>query len=113
MTLRIAVTSRDGISVNERLHRAADFFVFERGGDGGVRFVERRARAATKARVDRDYSSLATLLADCGFVVSLGFNGEARKELAARGFRLHETRGAIEGVIRGLPLDTVSPPEGA
>jgi len=41
--------------------------------------------------------------------VSLGFNGEARKELTARGFRLHEARGPIEQVIRGLPLDTLPP----
>ncbi len=106
--VRVAVTSRDGVSVNERLHRAADYLVFERRGDQ-VAFVERRSRPATAARLFRDFSSLAKLLEDCAWVVSLGLNGEARKELAARGFRLLESRGPIEGVIRGLPLDTVTP----
>jgi hypothetical protein len=94
--------------VNERLHRAADLFVFE-ANQGRVTFVERRALPRTKGRVFRDFSALATLVQDCGWVVSLGFNGEARKELTARGFRLHEARGPIEQVIRGLPLDTLPP----
>jgi hypothetical protein len=108
MATRVAVTSRDGISVNERFHRAADYFVFEREGNA-VQFVERRERPVTMARVYRDFSSLAALLHDCAWIVSLGFTGEARKELGARGFRLHEARGAIEQVIRGLPLDTFPP----
>ena len=101
---RIAVASRDGLGVNERLHRAVDLHVFERH-TGHVTFVERRALPPAKGRVFRDFSALAEIFRDCGWVVALGFNGEARKELAARGFRLAETRGPIEQVIRGLPLD--------
>jgi hypothetical protein len=104
---RVAVTTRDGVSVNERLHRALDLHVFERRGDE-VAFVERRARPASRAKVDRDYSSLEKLLADCAWVVTLGLNGEARRELAARGFRLLETRGPIDEVIRKLPLESPS-----
>jgi hypothetical protein len=109
--VRIAVVSRDGISVNERFHRVADFFVFERGEDGRVEFVDRRVVKAARGRVFRDFPSLESLLSDCKVLVSLGFNGEARKELAARGFRLHEARGPIESVIRALSLDTLAAPE--
>ena len=111
-TTRVAVISRDGVGVNERLHRARDCFVFDRDGAGdaaAVRFVERRALSSAPARVFRDYLSLEQRLHDCGWLVALGFNGEARRELVARGFRLHEARGAIEGVIRSLPPDSVTP----
>jgi hypothetical protein len=104
----VAVTSRDGIAVNERLHRASDCFVFE-AAEGRVAFLERRTLRAETTRPYRDFSSLAALLRDCAWIVSLGFTGEARRELAARGFRLHEDRGPIEQVIRGLPLDTFLP----
>lgn len=106
---RIAVISRDGVGVNERLHRAADVCLFERRGDA-VRFVERRALAPPVGRVFRDYLSLAQAAAGCRTIVALGFNGEARRELEARGFRLHEARGAIERVIRSLPADSFGPP---
>ena len=106
---RVAVISRDGIVVNERMHRAADLFVYEHHA-GGVTFVERRALPPASGRVFRDFSALASVVKDCAWIVSLGFNGEARKELTARGFRLLETRGPIEQVIRGLPLDTLPPP---
>ena len=110
---RIAVISRDGIGVNERLHRARDCFVWERVGEVGApspRFVERRVLAPPSTRIFRDYLSLARALHDCGWLIALGFNGEARRELTARGFQLHEARGPIEVVIRSLPADSVAPP---
>lgn len=109
---RVAVISRDGVSVNERLHRAADLFVFERAGER-VEFVARRTLPPSKMRVFRDFPSLVTQCGDCRWIVALGFTGEARKELSARGFRLHEARGAIEQVIRTLPGDTLAAPPAA
>ncbi len=106
--MRVAVISRDGVSVNERLHRANDAFVWERDG-AAVRFVSRRTLSSAPTKLFRDYLSLARVLSDCQWVVALGFNGEAKRELAARGFRLHEARGAIEGVIRTLTPDSVLP----
>jgi hypothetical protein len=99
MALRIAVISRDGIGVNERLHRARDAFVWEAAGAGDA-----------APPIFRDYLSLAQTLHDCRWLVALGFNGEARRELSARGFLLHEARGPIEVVIRSLPADSVAPP---
>jgi len=110
--VRIAVTSRDGVGVNERFHRATDYFVFELR-DGRAAFVERRRRPAGDGRLFRDFSTLERLLAGCRWVVSLGFNGEARRELSARGFLLHEARGPIETVLRALPSDSLAPPAGA
>ncbi|MSR46033.1 MAG: hypothetical protein EXS13_03030 [Planctomycetes bacterium] len=106
---RIAVISRDGIGVNERFHRAADCVVWERHGNE-VRFVDRRALPASPGRVFRDYLALANLVADCGWVIALAFSGEAKRELAARGFRLHEARGAIASVILALPADSFTSP---
>ena len=103
----MALTSRDGVAVNERMHRATDLFVFERSASR-VDFVERRALPPAPGWVFRDFSALERVARDCGWIVSLGFNGEARKELAARGFRLHEARGPIVQVIRGLPLDPLA-----
>jgi hypothetical protein len=105
----IAVISRDGIGINERLHRATDVFVFSRAGDT-VRFVERRPLPAPVGRVFRDYLSLAQAVAGCRTIVALGFSGEARRELAARGFLLHEARGPIDGVVRSLPAGSFGPP---
>ncbi len=109
MSRRIAVISRDGVGVNERLHRAVDVCLFEVAGDS-VRFVERRALPVPTGRVFRDYLSLARAAAGCRTIVALGFNGEARRELEARGFRLLEARGAIDCVIRSLPADSFGPP---
>lgn len=99
------MTSRDGVSVNERFHRALDYFVFE-VSRGRVEFVERRVRPVPEQRLFRDFSSLAALLGDCAWVVSLGFNAEARRELEARGFRVHEARAPIEGVIGEIAADS-------
>ncbi len=104
--MRIAVISRDGVGVNERLHRALDCFVFDREGDR-VSFVERRVFASGATRLFRDFLSLESTFQGCVWIVALGFNGEAKRELAARGFRLHEARGPVEGVIRALPVDSV------
>jgi hypothetical protein len=105
--VRVAVTSRDGVSVNERFHRAIDYFVFE-VSHGRIAFVERRVRPLPELRLFRDFSSLAVLLRDCTWVVALGFNPEARRELVARGFRVHEARAPIEDVIRSLAADSLA-----
>jgi hypothetical protein len=55
--LRVAVTSRDGLAVNERVHRSRDFFVFEATG-AGFRFVERRYLPPSGERVNRDFDQV-------------------------------------------------------
>lgn len=118
---RVAVTSRDGVSVNERFHRALDYLVFEvdlnllrepvDGGAEAIRFVERRPRPDPEARVFRDFETLAELLRDCGVIVSLAFTGAARKAFAGKGFAIEEARGAIPAVLREL-LSQAAPDEG-
>ena len=109
--VRVAVTSRDGVSVNERFHRATDYFVFEVDlnllresvdGEAALRFVERRARPDREARVSRDFDIVAELLDDCRSIVSLAFTGEAGKAFSGKGFAIHEARGAIPAVLREI-----------
>ena len=118
--VRMAVTSRDGVSVNERFHRATDYLVFEvdldllhaPAGHGAeaIRFVERRPRPDPEARVFRDFAALAELLGDCRSIVSLSFTGAARKAFAGKGFAIHETRGQILEVLREILSQTVPEP---
>jgi len=92
---RVAVTSRDGVAVNERFHRARDYFIFEAAGQG-LRFVERRERPDPDRPLRKDLDPVLDLLADCDTVVSLGFHGAARKALIGRGFAVVERRGTVE-----------------
>ncbi len=96
--VRAAVTSRDGILVNERFHRSIDFFVFEVDGEQ-VQFVERRRLPSPDGRVLRDFDAVASLLRDCSIIVSLMFNGAARAALSGKGFALREGRGEISGLL--------------
>ena len=98
--MRIAITTRDGISVNERFHRAVDDSVWELAEGGSLRFVERRPRPSVVGGAFRDFEHYAKNLADCRWVASLGFTREARRELSGRGFALLELRGAIETEVR-------------
>lgn len=103
---RCAVVSRDGISVNERFHRAHDFFVFdvESGPRGRVTFVERRYFPHAEPML-RDFAGVAELLRDCEHLVALAFLGAARRAFTGLGFAVHEGRGEIQQVLR----DIVSP----
>jgi hypothetical protein len=93
------------VSVNERFHRAKDFFVFDVFPDPSPPvFVERRYFPHSEPML-RDFDGVAALLEDCRHLASLGFVGAAKRALAGKGFALHESRGEIAQVL----WDIVSP----
>jgi hypothetical protein len=99
-TIRLAVSSRDGVSVNQRYRRAEDLFIFDAVA-GEVVFIERRVKPAEPA--------LATILQDCRAVISLGFTAPETRFLRGKGFAVFEGRGEITAVVR----DYLSHPEAA
>ena len=116
--VRVAVSSRDGVSVNERFHRAPDDLIFDvdlnslgreaEEGREAVRFVERRPRPETSDRAQRDFERISEGLADCRVLLSLEFTGAARKALTGKGFAVHQGRGEITRRLREIL--TQSPP---
>jgi hypothetical protein len=95
---RVAVTSRDGLSVNERFHRSRDFFVFE-ATSAGFRFLERRYLPDSPERGQPRFPPgrrAARGLSGHRF----GFNGAARTALSDKGFAVIEGRGPIDAVLR-------------
>ncbi len=95
--MRMAVTSRDGVSVNERLARSSEALLFQVTSQE-VRFEERRPVSAPgTARPDAD--AWGSALQDCEVLVTVAVTGAMRRGLEAHGLRVEERRGPIVEVL--------------
>ena len=95
---RVAVTSRDGVSVNERLHRANQLLVFVWDGSE-CHFLERRPKPEGVNAL-QVAEALAEHFSDCQFIFSVQVMGSTKRVLRGKGFAIIECRGPIHDVIR-------------
>jgi nitrogen fixation protein NifB len=98
--LRAAVTSYEGVVVNQHLGMADDLKIFEVDKDG-CRLVERR-RAPAAGSGEARWQALAQLLSDCGVLLTGGLGEKPLAALSASGLKVFEVEGLIEDALLAL-----------
>lgn len=102
---RIALASRDGIHVNEHFGRATFFRVYQLT-DSGYSFLESRDAVAAcqhrRTHSKTDFDTVIELLADCDAVLVEKIGEGAAAYLIAKGVRVFEVSGSIDGVLHKL-----------
>ncbi|MGE5786257.1 MAG: radical SAM protein [Myxococcales bacterium] len=93
----VAVSSHEGVLVNEHLGEAEQFWIFARAGDG-FRLVERRPAPPEGSGAVR-WNQLARVLNDCRSLLVNAAGGAPRRTLEAAGLAVHQTEGLIEDAL--------------
>jgi nitrogen fixation protein NifB len=96
----VAVSSLEGVLVNEHLGETEQFWIFARAGDG-FRLVERRPAPLEGAGATR-WNQLARVLGDCRALVVNAAGGAPRRTLDAAGIAVHQTEGLIEDALDAI-----------
>lgn len=107
----VAVTSQEGVLVNQHLGEAQEFWIFAQRGDGYV-LIDRR-NAPSAGRGETRWQEVATLLSDCRALLVNDAGGTPRKVLDSFGIDVFPTEGLIEdllySVYQNQPLPKVRP----
>ena len=103
----IAVATREGLLINDRLGEVESFAVFAPEGRG-FRLLENRAAPPAGGGVER-WRALAAGLADCKAVLVAGVGLAPRRTLEASGLRVVEAEGLIEDALEPLFRDAPLP----
>lgn len=104
-TLRVAVASSDGISVNEHFGRAKLFRIFEVNDDGSSRLLEERAItphcSCSEGGAGQAHSSDATLeqLSDVDAVLVAQIGPGAQSSLNRKGIKSFALSGPVEKAL--------------
>jgi nitrogen fixation protein NifB len=94
----VAVTSHEGMLVNQHLGEARNILVFGRDDSGRVHLVETRMAPAPGGGTKR-WLALATLCSDCMALLTLEAGQSPTSTLAAAGLKVIQTDGIIEHVV--------------
>ncbi|MGE4298958.1 MAG: NifB/NifX family molybdenum-iron cluster-binding protein [Desulfovibrionaceae bacterium] len=97
----VAVASSDGFEVNRHLGQAAQFLVYGREGgtrDGLVKLLGAR-QAPQPGSGDGRWEAVASLLADCAYLVAAGAGERPKTVLQEKGIRVIVAEGGIEGLV--------------
>lgn len=107
----VAVTSQEGVLVNQHLGEAQQFWIFAQRGDGYVQ-VDKRAAPPT-GRGDARWMQLAEMLSDCRALLVMDAGKRPRELLEAAQIEVLTTEGLIEDLLDSLfqnrPLPKVRP----
>jgi MoaA/NifB/PqqE/SkfB family radical SAM enzyme len=99
--VRIAVASTDGLTVDSRLDRTEEFWVFEAGRDWlrllQIRGLDRFGRAASDARSGTDRTE--AMLSDCAAIVCTGTGTDLPDRPMGTGPEVVHAHGRIEPVV--------------
>jgi nitrogen fixation protein NifB len=104
----VAVTSADGVLINQHFGHARWFLIYDVAEDGAASLVERREvvpwcnsanHAAEGAAGD---SGIAGDLGDCTAVLTARIGPPARKKLELAGLSVFEEASAIDGALKKL-----------
>jgi len=110
MTTRVAVASRDGVTVHQHFGRATHFQIYDLNGDGGgsgFGFVETRENEPSCLpdsweREEESHERVVHLLADCQVVLAARIGPGARDVLQRCGLKVYETPMAIDEALKRL-----------
>ncbi|OPY88432.1 MAG: FeMo cofactor biosynthesis protein NifB [Syntrophaceae bacterium PtaU1.Bin231] len=110
MTMRVAVASRDNVTVHQHFGRATHFQIYDLEGDG-FRFVETRENTPschpnTWEQEENSHGRVVRLLADCRIVLVARIGPGARDVLLANGLKVYELPMYIDDALRKLIAET-------
>lgn len=106
MATRVAVASRDGVTVHQHFGRATHFQIYDVDGDG-FRFVETRENQPSChpdrwEREGESHEQVVRLLADCHVVLAARIGPGAREILQGHGMKAYETPLCIDDALKRL-----------
>lgn len=106
MAFQVAVSSLDGIHINQHFGRSKVFLIYRIEEDGSYRLLEERRLHQTpcgNGRHSDDALQLAAqLLADCSIALVARIGGGADKVLASKGIKAFEIYDTIENGLSKL-----------
>lgn len=94
---RIAVTTMEGMLINQHLGEAEEVYVYERGDQGYV-FLERRETPERGGGEER-WRLLSRAIGDCGVLLTSGVGGNPSRILGEAGIRVVVSGGLIQEVL--------------
>ncbi|MDR2376315.1 MAG: dinitrogenase iron-molybdenum cofactor biosynthesis protein [Treponema sp.] len=105
MSWRVAVTSADGVLINQHYGHAAWFLIYDIEKDGTGTLVEKRAvdpwcNAASHG--EGGHSGIARDITDCAAVLTAQIGPPARKKLELAGVSVFEERSSIDEALKKL-----------
>jgi len=103
MSWRVAVTSADGVLINQHFGHAAFFWIIDLEADGSFRVAEKReTRPWCRPGSDASDASPAENIADCAAVLTARVGPPARKKLELANITVFEQPDTIERALRKL-----------
>lgn len=94
---KVAITSTDGIDINEHFGRAEEFWIYESDEAGAYQFLERRKKIVEGS--NEHQAATVELLADIEVVLVNKIGPGAEKELRSAGIIALSVSGAIEKAL--------------
>ncbi|MDR1972238.1 MAG: dinitrogenase iron-molybdenum cofactor biosynthesis protein [Treponema sp.] len=109
MSWRVAVTSADGVLINQHFGHAKWFLIYDVEKDGTGVLVEKRAAdpwcSSGNHRDGEDGDSgIAKDITDCSAVLTAQVGPPARKKLELSGVSVFEERSSIDEALKKLAL---------
>jgi predicted Fe-Mo cluster-binding NifX family protein len=107
MSWRIAVTSADGVLINQHFGHAQWFFIIDVERDGSSTVAEKRdvtpwCRSDNHGDSEPGAGSIADSIPDCIAVLTAQIGPPARKKLELAGIAVFEEPAKIEDAVRKL-----------
>ncbi|MDR1445030.1 MAG: dinitrogenase iron-molybdenum cofactor biosynthesis protein [Treponema sp.] len=106
MAWRVAVTSADGVLINQHFGHARWLFIYDVERDGTSALVERRTVdpwcTGRTGACSPGNAGIAGNMGDCIAVLTARIGPPARKELELAGISVFEEPSAIDGALRKL-----------
>ena len=99
--LYIAVTSREGMLVNQHLGEAAQLYIFSKTTDGELKLLEKRPTPPPGGGKQR-WLELAGLIQDCHTLLVNGIGVTPKQILSENGLQILEVEGMIPEIISAL-----------
>jgi nitrogen fixation protein NifX len=101
---KIAVSSTDGIKVNEHFGRTKEFIIYEVNENGETALLEKRTQQSNLAyfHSDEKLIDLINLISDCDYVLVSQIGPGADKRLAEKGITSFSLNKNIEDAIQKI-----------
>ena len=99
-SIRAAVTTYEGLLINQHLGMADQLWIFEIDADGS-RMIELR-RTPPMGTGDERWKELSGILRDCSVLLTGGIGERPLEVLSAKGIKVYEAEGMIEDAFLAI-----------